>query len=155
MKQLNRGLYYKVLPTVNVLLLVSALFFCGSLLLKLLHSSKNSFIFDNSCLAASGPLDWPPGLVLESSVGYKRERFSNRDLFIARTRGIRQSAQGEFQLLGLISAGEKTAAMIRDLSEKKDYYCLGGEKIGSYIVKEILKDRVILESEGKTLEITK
>jgi len=59
----------------------------------------------------------------------------------------------EFELLGLVSVGDKTAAMIRDVHENKDYYCLGGEQIGAFKVKHILKDKVILQSESQTLEL--
>ena len=66
-----------------------------------------------------------------------------------------QQEEVGIELLGLVSVGDKTAAMIRDIREKKNYSCVGGEEIAGFKVKQVLKDKVILESEGKMLELSR
>jgi type II secretory pathway component PulC len=52
-----------------------------------------------------------------------------------------------------VSMGEKKLAIIRNTKTNKDYYCTEGDIAGDYTIKQILKDKVILESEGNTLEL--
>lgn len=57
-------------------------------------------------------------------------------------------------LLG-VSMGEKKLAIIRNSKTNKDYYCTEGDVAGDYTIKQIFKDKVVLEYEGSTLEITR
>ena len=86
---------------------------------------------------------------------FQEELFKSMALFTAQiNKPIRQN-EAEFELLVLISVGDNTAAMIKDVRGNKEYYCLGGEKIGNFMVKSILKDRVVLESPNQTLELSR
>ena len=81
--------------------------------------------------------------------------FKQRSLFSPLLEKKLEPQQERFILLGIISVGDKKAAMIRDPRENEDYYCLGGETIGTHKVKQVLNDRVILESGGEILEISR
>jgi len=81
--------------------------------------------------------------------------FTKRSLFSPLLENKQPQEKGIFELAGLVSVEGKYAAMLKDVKTKKSYYCLVGDTVGIYTVKQISKDRVILESGGKTLEITK
>ena len=85
---------------------------------------------------------------------FKEELFKNRRLFSASFAGKVQEKESVFILLG-VSMGTKNLAMIRDQAENKNYYCALGDNIGSFKVKQILRDKVILESADTTLELIK
>lgn len=80
--------------------------------------------------------------------------FKSRRLFGATLPGKQEKKKNTLVLLG-VSLGKRNLAVIKDTSEGKDYYCAAGDSIGPFKVKRILKDRVILESEGNILELTK
>lgn len=51
----------------------------------------------------------------------------------------------KFELLGIVSSGGRSQALIKDNTSGRTFYCSGGEKIDGFIVKEVLSDKVILE----------
>jgi len=57
-----------------------------------------------------------------------------------------------FKLVG-IAWGSIPEAMIREVKEGRTFFLKEGEKIRGVVVKEILKDRVIVEHEGQTKEL--
>lgn len=57
-----------------------------------------------------------------------------------------------FKLVG-IAWGTQPEAMIREVKEGRTFFLKEGEKIKGVVVKEILKDRVIVEQEGQTKEL--
>jgi len=91
--------------------------------------------------------------LLKSGYAFETKIFKTRQLFGQPIEGKPLSPEKAFVLLG-ISLGNRNLAMIRDTTESKDYYCVEGDRVGVFKVKQILKDKVILESEGNTLEIT-
>jgi len=52
-----------------------------------------------------------------------------------------------------ISWGKEPVAMIEDQAAKKTYFLKKGDSINQFQIKDVLKDRVILEREGQTLEL--
>lgn len=84
---------------------------------------------------------------------FKEEIFKRKQLFNTLVKKQPGEEKSQFSLLG-VSVGGKNLAMIKDNAENKDYYCSEGDKIGDFKVKQILKDKVILESEGNILVIS-
>ncbi len=91
----------------------------------------------------------PRGLPVFDEPTFRKKLFSEETVQTAA--GPKESS---FILLG-VSLGEKQIAILRERAQNKDYYCRPGDSIGDYTVKEIQKDRVILQSEKETVEITK
>ncbi|MFA5115748.1 MAG: type II secretion system protein N [Candidatus Omnitrophota bacterium] len=59
----------------------------------------------------------------------------------------------DLTLNGII-AGDNPQAIIEDTKNKKSYFLNKGQSINRMTVKDILQDRVILEVDGETLELT-
>lgn len=95
-----------------------------------------------------------PSIKLREIPVFKEELFKNRRLFSTSFAGKVQEKESVFILLG-VSMGTKNLAMIRNQAENKNYYCALGDNIGSFKVKQILRDKVILESADTTLELIK
>jgi len=90
---------------------------------------------------------------LQEIPAFKEKIFKNKQLFYASVEEKPGQKKAEFILLG-ISVGDRNLALIRDVVEKKDYYCTIGDRIGAFRVKQILIDKVVLEADGNTMEIT-
>jgi type II secretory pathway component PulC len=90
---------------------------------------------------------------LQEIPAFKEKIFKNKQLFYAPAQEKPGQKKAEFILLG-ISVGNRNLALIRDVVENKDYYCTIGDSIGAFRVKEILRDKVVLEADGNTMEIT-
>lgn len=151
MKLLNKENILDVLPKINLLLTFSVIVLVIYLILNLLRPQQASLRF-------RGSFDLMENKLTTHSKDipiFQEGLFRRRALFNALTETSSKPKEAEFELLGLVSMGEKTAAMIRDTVEGKDYYCLGGEQIGKFKVKLILKDKVILESKNQTLELSR
>lgn len=95
-----------------------------------------------------------PSIKLREAPVFGEGIFKIRQLFTASASGERKDKKSAFMLLG-ISLGKKNTAMIRDNAENKNYYCSPGDAIGPFKVKQILRDKVLLESADTTLELTK
>lgn len=91
---------------------------------------------------------------LQEAPALKEWLFKSRQLFNTSLPRKQEEKKAEFVLLG-VSLGKRNLAVIRDTAEHKDYYCAAGDSIGSFKIRQILKDKVILESEGRTMELSK
>ena len=91
-------------------------------------------------------------VILQATPGFSEEIFKRKQLFNQSGKKNPALKKRTLILLG-VSVGDKNLAMIRNTEDNKDYYCTQGDKIGDFRVKQILKDKVILESESGTLEI--
>ncbi len=156
MIRLNKQFLFSALPTINLLLFVGMILLISSLIINLLRYDKG-VVFDKQRLtrgmkspdvSISGSLNRVPA--------FTEANFQGRQLFHPLTARKKQQKQEViFELLGVISVGQKNAATIRSKKEGKDYYCREGDEIDSFQVKQILRDKVILESEDEILEITR
>lgn len=147
MKILNRESLYRVMPTLNLMLCVSVL----GLVFYLLSIWKHLYQprprkFEVAVIE--------PSIRLRESPVFKEELFKIRQLFNPSAAEKQKEKKSAFVLLG-VSLGKKDLAMIRDTAENKNYYCVLGDSIGSFKVKQILKDKVLLESADNALELTK
>ncbi len=153
MKLFNKEFTFNILPKVNLLLILGVIVLTIYLCLNLLRPYQ-PFAFDKGRFKnGSGLVNEESSMPFKNLPVFDEGIFKERALFSPLLEKKPQQEEATFELLGLISIGEKNAAMIRNLKENKDYYCLGGEAIGDFKVREVFKDRVILESEGKILEI--
>lgn len=59
----------------------------------------------------------------------------------------------KFELLGIVSSGGTSKALIKDAVSGKTFYGAVGEKLDGFAIKEIMPDKIILEREGKTFEL--
>ncbi len=91
--------------------------------------------------------------MLKGTYAFDEKIFKKKNLFSQPVKKKTEEAKQAFILLG-VSMGDKKLAMIRDVAQNRDYYCAQGDRIGAFRVKQIFKDKVVLESEGKTLEIS-
>lgn len=51
----------------------------------------------------------------------------------------------KFELLGIVSSGGRSQALIKNMESGKTFYCSGGERLNGFVVKEVLADKVILK----------
>lgn len=147
MKILNRESLCRVIPTLNLVLCLSVL----GLVFYLLSIWKHLYQprmqkFETAVIE--------PSIKLREAPVFKEGLFKSRQLFSTSFTGKIQERKSAFILLG-VSMGTKNLAMIRDQAENKNYYCVLGDSIGSFKVKQILRDKVILESADSTLELIK
>ncbi len=83
----------------------------------------------------------------------------SKDLFRAPSDSSQGASGSSFDKLkdltlnGII-AGDNPQAIIEDTKNKKSYFLNKGQSINRMTVKDILQDRVILEVDGETLELT-
>ena len=98
------------------------------------------------------PLKLTSDVLTKGIPAFEENIFKKKHLFSQSAKKKAEEKKPEFILLG-VSVGDKNLAMIRDVNGNKDYYCLEGESIGNFRVKQVFKNKVILESEGKILEI--
>lgn len=147
MKILNRESLWRVIPTLNLMLCVSVL----GLVFYLLSIWKHLYQPRTQKFEAAVI---EPSIRLREAPVFKEGFFKIRQLFNTSAAGKQKEKKSAFILLG-VSLGKKNLAMIRDTAENKNYYCVRGDSIGSFKVKQILKDKVLLESADNTLELTK
>ncbi|HTZ11153.1 MAG TPA: hypothetical protein VMD04_02070 [Candidatus Margulisiibacteriota bacterium] len=152
MKVFNIEVLYGLTRRINLLLTLSAV----ALLIYLIFNVRQPYqpASKSSDLKTQGAeLMHKEAAILEGSVAFQEDIFRKKQLFSSS--GGKGFALGSATpiLLG-ISMGNKKLAMIRDTRLNKDYYCMEGDKIGEYTVKQILKNQVILEgASGNLLEI--
>lgn len=99
-------------------------------------------------------LNAEPSNRLQEAPALKEGLLKSRQLFNTSLPRIQEEKKAAFVLLG-VSLGKRNLAVIRDTTQHKDYYCAAGDSIGSFKIRQILKDKVILESEGRTMELSK
>ena len=153
MKILNKDFFFGLLPRLNVLLIVSACFLTAGL-----YSSINR-TYDASNLRPENKKARPLELIAkgasqEAAPFYQEDVFRKKQLFNLAVAKKAEQEKKVFLIQG-ISTGKKNIAVIRDVKANKDYYCSEGDMIGDYRVKEIMKEKVVLESEAGTLEISR
>ena len=153
MKLLDKEKFIDILPKINMLLFIGVIALTIYLSFILLRPHQPLALDREVQIGMSKLLDEEAVISVEDIPAFQESVFKERALFNISSEKEPQREVAAFQLLGLVSVGEKNAAMIRDTKENKNYYLLEGETIGEYRVKQILEDMVILESEGKTLEI--
>ncbi len=94
-----------------------------------------------------------PAAIAQGTADFKGEVFKRKNLFNTSAKKTAGAQREAFVLLG-VSTGDKNLAMIRDTAANKDYYCKEGDKIGAFMVREIFKDKVVLESDGNLLVVS-
>ena len=154
MKALNKDTFLNLLPKLNVLLIITA-----AILTAWLYSSINRTYDSTNVQTRSKPVR-PLELMVKNPATdsvplFQEDIFKKKPLFNLGAAKKPVAEKKEFVLLG-VSMGKKNIAVIRDAKANKDYYCSVGDPVADYQVKEILKDKVILESSSnETLEISR
>ncbi|MCX7926575.1 MAG: hypothetical protein N2606_00315 [Candidatus Omnitrophica bacterium] len=152
MKKTAPDFFYDILPTVNFLLLVCAIFLLVKLLFVIFGTYTPAKINVSSSFIK--PPELSESLVVPKQLPiFQEEVFQKKQLFGQTTTNKRKPTQ-TFVLAG-VSVGAKDIAVLKDITNNKSYYCAVGDMIGEFRVKEITKDKVILESANNTLEINR
>jgi type II secretory pathway component PulC len=142
-----------VVPKVNVVLLALAALLTLYLGVSIVRSyrpiplSKEKFIRNSFKLK-----EWA-GQELEKISGFDASVFERRSLFTQARQEKGQEPAVKIELLGIVTVGKQHAAMLRDTGDNTEHYCLGGEEIAGFLVKDIFADRVVLERDGRELEL--
>ncbi len=153
MKVLNKDVFFQLLFKFNILLIFSA-----ALLTVFLYKSINrTYDFFNG--QSNNKRGWPLELMAYNAASetvplFQEDIFKKKHLFNQEVTKKPELEKRVFTLLG-VSMGEKNIAVIRDTRANKDYYCSKGDMIGDFKVKEILMDKVVLESVSGILEISR
>ncbi|HOU36313.1 MAG TPA: hypothetical protein PLJ26_05050 [Candidatus Omnitrophota bacterium] len=142
--------FYDVIPKLNALLIVSGFVLGGYLLFAM------SRPYQVGSLAGRAPdtTQLNPDKQLSGVPQFSVEAFRKSQLFRSSGKKAASQEAKSFTLLG-VSMGEKKIAILRDTKTKKDYYCTEGDVAADYKVKEISREKVVLEYEGELLEITR
>jgi hypothetical protein len=153
MKALNKDNIFNLIPKLNVLLIVSAAFLTAGL-----YSSINR-TYDSTNVQSKNKVARPlelmvKGPVTDAAPVYQEDLFRRKPLFNLAAAKKPAAEKKVFILLG-VSVGKKNIAVLRDVKAGKDYYCSQGDAVGDFQVKEILRDRVILDSADGQLEISR
>jgi hypothetical protein len=151
MKIFNIEAFYGLTRRINFLLTLSA----AALFIYLIFNVRQPYQppLKSSALKMGAELMHKEAAILEGTVAFQEDIFRKKQLFSSSGGKGFAFGSGNPVLLG-ISMGNKKLAMIRDPRVNKDYYCMEGDKIGEYTVKQILKNQVILEGpSGNLLEI--
>ena len=153
MKILNKENFFQLVLKLNVLLIFSAV-----LLTVYLYSSINR-TYDSSNVRSKNKIARPLELLVKGAVSgavplFQEDVFKKKQLFNQAANKKPEQVKKVFTLLG-VSMGKKNIAVIRDIKANKDYYCSVGDMIGDLQVKEILRDKVVVESASGTLEISR
>jgi type II secretory pathway component PulC len=144
--------FYSVIPTVNIALVVSGLMLGGYLLYSMSKPYQVGSL--GSIELAEQPFESVVRKTLDSLPAFSKGIFKNSELF--RSGGKKTAAKDTRSLVLLgVSMGKKKLAVIRDTKANKDYYCTENDIAGEYTIKEIFKDKVVLEYDGSTVEITR
>ncbi len=153
MKILNKDNFFQLVLKFNVLLIFSA-----ALLTAHLYSSINR-TYDSSNVRSKNKRARPLELMAKGAASdavplFQEDIFRKKQLFNQPSTKKPEQVKKVFTLLG-VSLGKKNIAVIRDTKANKDYYCSAGDMIGDLRVKEILRDKVVLESASGTVEINR
>jgi hypothetical protein len=143
--------FYAIIPKINVALIISG-FLLGGYLLTVMSRPYQVGSLDERSVKIQ-----PADGAAKPAAGvpqFSADAFKKSELF--KSSGKKAPAQDtkSFVLLG-VSMGEKKLAILRDTKTNKDYYCTEGDIVAEYTVKEIFRDKIVLEYEGNTLEITR
>jgi len=150
--KINRDSIFAIIPKLNILLTLSAVILIGFLSLKMLKPVEVISFDAKNFKIKPFELTNNESTILKGAAAFDEGVFK-RQLFNQSAKKKTGKEKQEFLLLG-VSVGQKKLAMIRDTKENKDYYCAEGDIIVGLRVKQIFKDRVILESDNRTIEIS-
>lgn len=153
--RLNKYNYCKIIPAINIALSCSAVVLFVIVLFSLRKPNYSLSAVDKDQKSEQSGIisGTEPAKNFQVMPDYNEEIFKRKQLFNSSKLKGKETKGQEFILLG-VSIGEKNIAMIKDARENKDYYCKEGDKIGSFNVKQIAKDKVILESQGNIMVIS-
>lgn len=143
--------FYDVVPKLNVLLILSGFVLGGHLLMAMSRPYEVGSLAGKS--ADIGQFDTAAKL-LAGVPQFGMDAFKKSELFSSTGKKTPAAGTKSFTLLG-VSMGDKKIAILRDTKTNKDYYCTEGDIAGDYTVKEISREKVVLEYEGELLEITR
>ena len=141
-----------MIKKLNILLTLSAIILIAFLSLKMLKPNQAISLNAKDFKIKTFAFTDNESIISKATASFDEEVFK-RQLFSQSGKKKIGKEKQEFLLLG-VSVGQKKLAMIRDTRENKDYYCAEGDIIVGFKVKQIFKDRVILESESRTIEIS-
>jgi len=141
-----------MIKKLNILLTLSALILIVFLSLKMLKPNQTIPLNAKDFKIKPFALTNNESIIFKGAAAFDEEIFKRR-IFGQSAKKKTEKEKQEFLLLG-VSVGQKKLAMIRDTRENKDYYCAEGDIIVGFKVKQILKDKVILESDSRTIEIS-
>ncbi len=154
MKQLDKYNFFKLIPAINIVLSFSAVVLVFVILFNMKRQYYPDFAGSKTLISGQiGIIGTENAKIVPAIPAFNEDIFKRKKLFNFSKRKSKEPEKREFILLGA-SVGEKNIAMIKDTRENKDYYCREGDKIGGFIIKQIVKDKVILESEGNILIIS-
>ena len=140
---------YGIIPKLNILLVIS-----GLIMGFYLFISMNRPYHIGSLADKQVSVQMVETIKTLNSPAFSEDVFKKTELF--RRAGKKGAAQDTKSLVLLgVSMGAKKLALIKDTRANKDYYCTEGDIAGGYKVISIQKDKVTLEYEGSTLEITR
>ncbi|MFA5118272.1 MAG: hypothetical protein WC695_05410 [Candidatus Omnitrophota bacterium] len=154
---MSKNTIFVLLPKLNIILACCMIVLVFSIAFTSLRPYRPFIGLASRVSKLSGVLDAAKNSYASREIPVFNENvFKQRQLFSSAA-GQKQLSQENaiFEFLGFVNAGEKSAAMLLDVQNKKKYYCLVGDMIGAFRVKDIARDRVVLESEGKIMEITR
>ena len=155
MKLLNKEYLFKFLPKINLLLTLSVITLVIYLGISLMRPYQ-PYAFDSLRVKDESELvSKELSQDFNKLPDFREGVFNRRALFYTSLEAKPKEEEAEFQLLGVVAVGDKISAMLRDIRARKDYYCVEGDEIGAYKVKQIFRHRVILESKGTILEISR
>jgi type II secretory pathway component PulC len=150
--KINRKNIFAIIPKLNILLTLSGLILISFLALKTLKPYKMVSLNAKDFKIKPFAISNNESIISEADTAFDEEVFK-KQLFSQSAKKKTGKVKQEFLLLG-VSVGRKKLAMIRDTKENKNYYCAEGDIIVGFKVKQIFKDKVILESGSRTIEIS-
>ena len=149
----NRDCFFNILPRINLALFILSIILAIFLLGNIIRSYQTIRLNKDDFARGEKELGESRVTSLMKLPAFDKNVFTQSSLFNAPGKEAPSVSGLEVELLGIVSVGAEHAATIRDKKDNVEYYCLGGEVIGDFTVKEVFKDKVILESEDKTLEL--
>lgn len=154
MKRTPQETMFWFVPKANLALVASALFLAYELFVTVTAT------YTSANITAKRQRIRPLELTEKTAIARAAVPVFSEDIFkksrLFNQSGPKRSFGGkrQFVLLG-VSVGTKNIAVIKETVGNKSYYCSVGDSIEEFTVKEITKDRVVLESEGGTVEINR
>lgn len=152
---LNKKHFFQILPKVNLALFFSAAILAVYLIFGMMRYCRYfSFSGKDFETESFEPESKGTKYADAENSAFDEKVFEQRFLFNFSGEEKVQKQDLTFQLLGVISVGEKYMAVIKNTGKNKEYRCIEGEAIGElFTVKKIFKDKVILEFEDKIMEL--
>lgn len=157
-KPRRQGMVFdRIIPVMTVCLACSAAVAAAALAHALFVPYSRPYRGDVRCDAAEEILPSESGggeSRIPIAIFDQKRLFGSRGSVVSGPRREYREPGASFVLLG-VSLGGRKLAVLREEAEKKDYYVSEGESVAGFDVCSIGKDRVVLRSGEKTLELTK